>query len=273
MKKLLLIAVSLWALSCGSASARNLNPGESLQQGAQLWSDNNQYVLTLQTDGNLVMYGPSGAVWATRTGGSGATVAVMQADGNFVLYNSANKAVWDTETFRPNSTLAVQDDGDVAIYWQRSIWTTNTQDPSSIQPGSQNRILSPAQSIQAGQSVSTGAYFFILQADGNLVLYKNGGTVVWATYTQNRGVTQAVMQADGNFVIYAGATPVWATNTDGNSGSIFAVQTDGNLVIYAPTPIWDWRNGLNHPDYKDHSGPGTGFCIGVCGGAPISIPF
>ncbi|SAL56605.1 curculin domain-containing protein [Caballeronia udeis] len=273
MKKLLLIVISLWFLSFGSVSARNLNPGESLQQGAQLWSDNSQYVLTLHADGNLVMYGPSSTVWATKTGGKGATVAVMQTDGNFVLYNSANKVVWSTGTFRPNSTLAVQDDGNIAIYWQRPIWASNTQDPNNIQPGSQNRVLSSGQSLQAGQSVSAGAYFIILQSDGNLVLYKNGGAFVWAAYTQNRGVTHAVMQSDGNFAVYAGSTPVWATYTGGNSGSIFAFQTDGNLVVYAPTPIWDLRNGLHHPDYKDHRGPGRGFCIGICGGAPFSFSF
>ncbi|WP_438392708.1 curculin (mannose-binding) lectin [Caballeronia sp. DA-9] len=269
MKKLLLIAISIWALTSGFASARNLNPGESLAQGAQLWSDNNQYFLTLQTDGNLVVYGPSGAVWATKTGGSGAAYAVMQTDGNFVLYNAANKAVWDTETFRPNSTLAMQDDGDVGIYWQRSIWASNTADVASIQPGEPNRVLLPGSTFAAGQSVSTGQYFLILQSDGNLVLYKNGGNVIWATYTQNRGVTHASMQGDGNFVLYAGTTPIYSTQTDGNPNSIFALQVDGNLVIYAPTPIWDWKNGLHHPDYKDHSGPGGQGCL--C--RSITIPF
>jgi hypothetical protein len=273
VKKFLALVIGLSTLLCGNTFARNLNPGESLSQGAQLWSDNNQYYLTLQTDGNLVMYGPGGAVWATKTGGSGATLAIMQTDGNFVLYNAANKAVWFTQTYRPNSTLAVQNDGNVRIYWQRSIWATNTQDPNSIQPGSQNRVLVPGQLIQAGQGFTAGAYFLILQADGNLVLYKNGGSFVWATNTQSKGVSHALMQDDGNFVIYAGTTPVWATRTGGNGGSIFAFQNDGNLVVYAPTPIWDWKIGLHFPDYKDHSGPGHGFCIGMCGGAPISIPF
>lgn len=62
--------------------------GESLVAGdspspRSLTSDNEQYFVIMQDDGNLVMYPlPGGsAIWATNTGGLGAHRADMQDDG------------------------------------------------------------------------------------------------------------------------------------------------------------------------------------------------
>jgi len=47
------------------------------------------------------------------------------------------------------------------------------------------------------------------------------------------------MQADGNLVLYQGATPLWASNTAGTGANIAAMQSDGNLVLYGPSgPVW-----------------------------------
>jgi len=63
---------------------------------------------------------------------------------------------------------------------------------------------------------------------------------LWAAGTNEKGVIELDMQADGNLVIYSGAGPVFASNTAGNPGSFLRMQDDGNLVIYASTggPIW-----------------------------------
>ena len=55
---------------------------------------------------------------------------------------------------------------------------------------------------------------------------------------------EAIMQADGNFVVYDLAEgypiPVWATHTAGNPGAYLNVQGDGNMVIYSASnePLW-----------------------------------
>ena len=47
--------------------------------------------LSLQTDGNLVLYSRSGrALWSSGTGGRGASDLVMRNDGNLVLYLRSN---------------------------------------------------------------------------------------------------------------------------------------------------------------------------------------
>jgi len=55
---------------------------------------------------------------------------------------------------------------------------------------------------------------------------------VWATGTNNKGVTHLDMQYDGNLVAYnASGKPIWASNTNGNIQAFFRLQDDGNLFI------------------------------------------
>jgi hypothetical protein len=48
-----------------------------------------------QSDSNVVLYGPSGAVWSTGTWGTSANLLVLQTDGNLVLYGPSG-AVWSS---------------------------------------------------------------------------------------------------------------------------------------------------------------------------------
>ena len=79
-----------------------------------------------------------------------------------------------------------------------------------------------------------------MQDDGNLVLYdlNLGQGAIWASNTYNMAVSQAVMESDGNFVIYGYPDPIWATNTNYQDGAFIVLQDDGSLVIYGTTPIW-----------------------------------
>lgn len=81
----------------------------------------------------------------------------------------------------------------------------------------------------------------VMQADGNLVLYRAGGQPRWATGTDGKAVSQAVMQGDGNFVMYGpGGTYIWDTGTHGHPGARLVIQDDGNVVIYGTdgSPLW-----------------------------------
>jgi hypothetical protein len=91
--------------------------------------------------------------------------------------------------------------------------------------------------------------FLKLQDDGNLVLYNgspdNYSNPLWASNTNGRATEKAVMQYDGNFVLYGyDGVPVWASNTERNPGAWLIVQEDCNVVIYdtnspgSPRPIW-----------------------------------
>ena len=76
----------------------------------------------------------------------------------------------------------------------------------------------------AGQYLSSltsadGRFQFVYQGDGNIVLYQ-GTTALWSSQTYGSSVGAAVMQSDGNFVLYdASGTAIWDTHTYGHPGA------------------------------------------------------
>jgi len=112
------------APGCGGLGSNGV-----LLAGQLVVSCDGRFLLAMQGDGNLVLYQQGrGALWASRTNGTGAKAAIMQGDGNLVLYADNWRAVWSTGTAgRAGATLAVQDDGNVVIY-QGGVarWNTGT---------------------------------------------------------------------------------------------------------------------------------------------------
>ncbi len=98
-------------------SPHSLSAGERLYPDTEIRSPNGAFALRYQADGNLVLYGPSGAVWASGTGGLGGLHCEMQPDGNFVIYHASGAAPWESSTAGlPGAELRVQDDGYIVIY-------------------------------------------------------------------------------------------------------------------------------------------------------------
>ncbi|KAK9919091.1 hypothetical protein WJX75_009330 [Coccomyxa subellipsoidea] len=90
--------------------------------------------------------------------------------------------------------------------------------------------------LNAGQTLKSpnGQSKLVLQADGNLVLYK-GGNAVWSSGTDRSNEKPAVLavQDDGNVCLYAagGAFCGWATNTGGSDNVKLVVSDSGVLVV------------------------------------------
>lgn len=221
-----------------------LIPGQQLTPGQRLNSDYGLYSLTLQADGNFVLYRRGFALWATWTQGKPVATAVMQNDGNLVLYDSQQHALWNSGTAgHPGAYLAVQDDGNVVIYvGDAPIWQTGTH--------SLGTSLTPMQKLTPGQALSStgGLYTLTLQTDGNFVLYR-GLTPLWATWTQGKPVATAVMQNDGDLVLYDNQQrPLWNSGSQGHPGALLTVQDDGNVVVYlGSTPLWWTRTNSIGP--------------------------
>jgi LysM repeat protein len=114
--------------------------------------------------------------------------------------------------------------------------------------------------LRAGESLgidqkltsSNGKYTLIMQGDGNLVLYTESNTPVWATRTQGKGAVRASLQDDGNLVLYTkdqerwfhkdAAAAVWASHTSGENVRL-VLQDDRNLVIYTSDGRALWASG------------------------------
>ena len=94
-----------------------------------------------------------------------------------------------------------------------------------------------------------GANIAVMQGDGNLVLYRLDrgvlvGDALWASSTQGSG-NFAVFQHDGNLVVYSSANKAkWDSNTNG-SGTRLVLQSDGNLVIYDGAGKAKWDSETN----------------------------
>src|SRR4051794_11156322 len=105
-------------------------------------------------------------------------------------------------------------------------------------------------SLAVGQELqsNSGRYRAIMQGDGNFVLYENpSNTAVWSTDTWRpvgplMQPVSAAMQTDGNFVLYSPVNfPAWSTGTGGSGGDRLVLQNDRNLAIYPPAgvPVWE----------------------------------
>ena len=93
-----------------------MRAGETLFAGQSVWSSNGAFRLIMQTDGNVVVYGPGGALWSARTTGAVGARLVMQPDGNLVVYDHANRAAWHTGTSNSGSRFVIQSDGNAVLY-------------------------------------------------------------------------------------------------------------------------------------------------------------
>jgi hypothetical protein len=135
----------------------------------------------------------------------------------------------------------VPDYGDVAI---NSTATDPDEIPDAVEGplGSKKTdTLKPGEWFNLGQGIfsKNGRVIFVLQKDGNLVLYGDKQPLWDAGSGPGRGTTRAVMQTDGNFVIYVGNNPIWASDTAGHPGARLVAQDDGNVVVYqGAMPLW-----------------------------------
>jgi chitinase len=110
-----------------------LRSGQRLSGGQGLTSSNGRFHLNMQTDGNLVIYDGSSAIWHTNTWEhpNKPTRAELQSDGNLVLYNNANQAAWASGSWgsgRVDPFLEMQDDGNLVIYHngRSPLWASGT---------------------------------------------------------------------------------------------------------------------------------------------------
>ncbi|WP_404332079.1 hypothetical protein [Mesobacillus maritimus] len=94
-----------------------------------------------------------------------------------------------------------------------------------------------------------GRYKFIMQEDGNLVLYRlSDNRAFWSSGTYGRNVDSAILQDDGNFVIYGEGNALFNTGTDGKRVAWMVVQDDRNVVIYDPNGRALWQTDTDVVD-------------------------
>lgn len=140
--------------NCGNGT---IVGGTTLQPGSVYYSNNCEYYLTMQTDGNLVWYSGT-ALWNTETSGQSGNYAKMQTDGNFVLYSSGGQERWQSGTYDYSGAfLRLQNDGNLVVYSSSgtALWAYSwIHSAGGAQAYSQNLF------VQYGWSVS-GQYSYL----------------------------------------------------------------------------------------------------------------
>lgn len=242
------VGVGTSLCKCGSV----LGVNEGLYQGQYIESPDGQYVLLVQTDGNLVEYGPgfvhTNAMYSSARAGSGAGYYVLQSDGNFVGYlpNGQTAIYGNGANGRGGSKLVMQNDGNVVEYTVSgvAVWASNTgvnNSPPAYKGGDELQI---NEGLYQGQYIESenGRCFAMVQADGTLVLYTGGDHTFWGAGSGS-GAGYYVLQSDGNFVGYMpnGQTSVYGNGKSGSGGNYLVLQDDCNLVEYqanGQTAVW-----------------------------------
>jgi hypothetical protein len=79
----------------------------SFTKDTRYYSEDGRYFFAFQSDGNLVVYKGSKAIWNSHTNGKAVAKCVFQGDGNLVMYDYANKVVWDSNTDSRNRRAVI----------------------------------------------------------------------------------------------------------------------------------------------------------------------
>jgi RHS repeat-associated protein len=199
--------------------------------------------------------------------------ATLQTDGNFVIYDPLHNAVWSSGTSGTNGgPITLQDDGNLVIYHE--LWQAGTYRASSATIAYDacrvGNALRPGQTLTEGQCLeSTSGMTFAQMNSGELQIYDRVlGELTWVSGTYGHPGGYAVMQSDGNFVIYSSTNvALWSTGSSGSGATLVELETDGRLILYNPV----WSSGttqspvtgtLTHPACD--VGTGTGW-TGVLG--------
>ena len=107
--------------------------------------------------------------------------------------------------------------------------------------------------LTAGQGMfsGNGRYRAIMQGDGNYVVYDRN-RAIWSSRTNRHPGSILAMQGDGNLVVYKGRKPLWNSRTYRHPGAWVVMQNDGNLVIYrkgagiASRALWSSKFGRRY---------------------------
>lgn len=162
--------------------------------------------LTMQRDGNLVLYSDGRPIWQTGTYGNRGAYAALLDDRNLVVFDRSGKPLWASQSTCPFATNVSYYDGS----------------PSG-------------QVIRAGQYMQSPSreYRLTMQPDGNFVLYRDDRPA-WSSRTAGNPGAYAYLNSSGNLSIIGSKGTIWQTRTGRATSTTtsLAVQNDGNVVLY-----------------------------------------
>ena len=140
-----------------------------------------------------------------------------------------------------------------------------TQPGQSISPEPENKSEAKVGEVE---ELRTWPYRFVLQQDGNLILFQEGAAnSVWHSGTRGKGEApfEHLLQGDGNLVVYdKNGVATWASGSRGNK-CVLRVQVDGSVVIYGDDGHPKWSTNTHHSHHKHNCSVACHGKTGDCG--------
>ena len=158
--------------------------GKSLRSNGKvnemnLLSSNGLYQLSMQRNGNLVVYKQGGIeLWSSGTTGKGTGPyhVDMQTDGNLVLYDTDKTVTWASSTAgQGGAKLVMQNDGNLVMYTNslQVVWSTSTSQTSD---GAADIALQFSNAVCVGTACMTGALFSRMKTVSDGLIESGTGT-------------------------------------------------------------------------------------------------
>ncbi|MFD8479057.1 hypothetical protein [Kitasatospora sp. NPDC059673] len=181
----------------------------------------------MQPDGNLVVYkqgstADANALWSTRSWNNPG--AVLSMSGGFMT-------VWSPKNG--------------SRQWESRTGLAPAYGFDNPHPES---CLTSGKNIEPGQWIESNSVWLVDQPDGNLVLYrKRDGAALWSTGTWNHPRASLTLINSPSFpalwLLQENTEWSWVTPVNGRSGIYAVVQDDGNFVIYTSDKQALWSTG------------------------------
>ena len=231
----------LWTSALGGPTG---NTPSSMVAGSQmgvtddLLSPDGSYQASL-AGGVLGVHGPAGSTgWTSPVTAEPATELRSLPRGPLELLDGAGGVVWSIPTARdPGEQLALTNGGvlEVTSPGGLVLWS------DGVLTHNGDDHLAFGESLGVGQFLSArGGQRAVLQGDGNFVVYGSLGQVRWSTGTEGSGADELAMQSDGNLVLYrSGGHAVWSSLTAPHRNAALRLEPSGSIEIATPArPLW-----------------------------------
>jgi YD repeat-containing protein len=222
--------------------------------------------------GRLVEVDEPGVV----TGQATNNYVTLQTDGNFVLYDPNHLPLWSTGTSGTNAgPVEVQDDGNLVLYQFRWQGGTYRVPSGATFPYDSCRVgdsLFVGQTLTEGQCLeSMSGMTFALMSHSDIQIYdRQLGQVTFDAGTYGQLGGYAVMQSDGRLAIYSPSNVLlWASTTAGTgAANVATLENDGRLIVYSTawnlgTSQGQTSGSIAHPACDIGFGVGTTGAMGV----------
>lgn len=206
----------------------SLTAGQGLLGGDALVAGTRAF--TLQTDGNLVLRGPAGAAWSTRTAGGNRSKLAFQNDGNLVLRGADNKALWTSGTAaRGARTLKLGSDGSLRLLTAAGlpVWAVGTGATPTGIAGDVFALLNRQRAAHALPALTSDPRLIVSASQHNAVM---SAANTLSHQLPGEASFSARITAAGYTWSYCAENIAWTTNT--TSAGAQALQT----AMYNETP-------------------------------------